>query len=144
MKFSKFFRSIKARIRGYKAKRKLEKSKYGTWRQYKHNRDPDVYRYADYVEHFYKGYPYVYAIKDYKHYAFQKLADYGPGGQWFGYDEMTQWCEEKIRWNYRRDIHRVLETQYNMTQFNDIGGSDYIYFAFKNEKDFSHFLLRWS
>lgn len=140
----RIIRRIKAWFRKKLSEKKLKKSGYRNWRHYKHNRDEDVYQYADCVEHFYKGYPYVYAIKDYKHYAFQKLADYGPGGQWFGYDEMTEWCEGKIRWNYRRDIHRVLETQYNMTQFNDIGGSDYIYFAFKNEKDFAHFLLRWS
>jgi hypothetical protein len=135
---------IKAWVRKKRAEKKLKKSGYDNWRHYKHNRDEDVYKYADYVEHFYKGYPYVYAIKDYKHYAFKFICDYGPGGQVFGYDRITQWCEEKIRWNYRRDIHRVLETQYGMTQFNDIGGSDYIYFAFKNEKDFTHFLLRWS
>ena len=135
---------IRARIRRLRADNKLKKSGYSSWRQYKHNRDINVERYANYVEHYYKGYPYVHVIKDYNHYAFQFLYDCGPGGQVFGYDEMTQWCEEKIRWNYRRDIHRVLETQYGMTQFNDIGGSDYIYFAFKNEKDFTHFLLRWS
>jgi hypothetical protein len=57
---------------------------------------------------------------------------------------MTFWCEEKIRWNYRRDIHRVIENASGLVEFNDIGGSDYIYFAFKNEKDFMYFLLRWS
>jgi hypothetical protein len=132
------------RIRKKRAEKKLKKSGYTSWRYYKHCRDTDVQKYANYVEDFYKGYPYVYAIKNYKHYAFLRLADYGPGGQWFGYDEMTEWCEEKIRWNYRRDIHRVIENASGLTEFNDIGGSDYIYFAFKNEKDFTHFLLRWS
>lgn len=135
---------IKAWFRKKRSDKKLKKSGYRSWRHYKHNRDTDVQKYANYVENFYKGYPYVYAIKDYKHYAFQKLADYGPGGQWFGYDEMTEWCEEKIRWNYRRDIHRVIENASGLTEFNDIGGSDYIYFAFKNEKDFTYFLMRWS
>lgn len=140
----RLIKRIKAWFRKRRAEKKLKKSGYSSWRHYKHNRDTDVQKYANYVQDFYQGYPYVYSIKDYKHYAFQKLADYGPGGQWFGYDEMTEWCEEKIRWNYRRDIHRVIENASGLTEFNDIGGSDYIYFAFKNEKDFSHFLLRWS
>ena len=140
----KIIRRIGARIRGYKAHRKLKKSGYTSWRQYKHNRDPDVFHYADHVDDFYKGYPYVYAIRDYKHYAFQLIGDYGPGGVIYGYDKMTDWCEEQIRWNYRRDIHRVYSDQWNKDTFNDIGGSDIVYFAFKNEKDFTYFLLRWA
>ena len=106
---TKITRRTGAVIRGHKAKKKLKKSGYRNWREYKHNRDPDIHKYANYIQHFYKNYPYVYAIKDYKHYAFKCVGDYGPGGLYFGYDEMTDWCEEKIRWNYRRDIHRVIE-----------------------------------
>lgn len=140
----KIVHRIKALIRKKKSERKLKKSGYKNWRQYKHNRDESICRYANYVDDFYPGYPYVYVIKDYNHYAFQWLHDFGPGGQWFGYDEMTLWCEEKIRWNYRRDVHRVIENASGLVEFNDIGGSDYIYFAFKNEKDFTYFLLRWA
>jgi len=140
----KIIRRNGARIRGYKANRKLKKSGYPTWRHYKHNRDPDVVPYANTVEDFYKNYPYVYAIRDYRHYAFKCVSDYGPFGTIYGYDEMTAWCEEKIRWNYRRDIHRVLENYRGRDEFNDVGGSDIVYFAFKNEKDFMHFLLRWA
>jgi hypothetical protein len=135
---------IKAWIRKGRSEKKLAKSGYHSWYHYKHNRDEDVYMYANYVHDFYKGYPYVHVIKDYNHYAFKLICDEGPCGSIFGYDEMTFWCEEKIRWNYRRDIHRVIENASGLVEFNDIGGSDYIYFAFKNEKDFTHFLLRWS
>lgn len=137
-------RRIKAWVRKLRAERKLKKSGYHSWHHYRHNLDPDIERYANYVNHFYKGYPYVHVIKDYTHYAFQIVCDYGPGGTIYGFDEMTYWCEEKIRWDYRRDIHRVTENASGLTEFNDIGGSDYIYFAFKNEKDFTYFLLRWS
>lgn len=141
---SKLLTRLKARIRKYKAERKLKKSNHEDWRMYKHHTDPDICRYANDVDTYYRGYKYIYTIKDYKHYAFQLIGDYGPGGRRYGYDEMTMWCEEKIRWNYRRDIHRVYEDQYGKAEFNDIGGSDYIYFAFKNEKDFIHFTLRWT
>jgi len=139
----KFINRIRAFVRKYKAERKLEKSGYGTWRIYKHNRDKDVCVYANDVNTFYTGYPYVYAI-NYNHYAYQLICDSGPFGDIYGYDEMTMWCEDKIRWNYRIDIHRVWPNYEGKMMFNDIGGSDIVYFAFKNEKDFTHFLLRWA
>lgn len=144
---------IKARIRKYKAERKLKKSGYISWRSYRHNRDTDVVRYASRVSDFYSAkYKYIHRIDNYKHYAFQCVCDYGPGGIIFGYDEMSDWCELKCRFKYRRDIHRV----YSQTgigidgstteeyYFNDIGGSDIIYFAFQNEQDYIHFMLRYS
>jgi hypothetical protein len=135
---------IKARIRKWRAERKLKRSGYETWARYKHNRDESVNRYANELEHFYKGYPYLYAIQDYGHYAYQTIYNYGPGGTRYGYHEIEDWCSEKIRWNYRCDIHRVWVDQWGRQTLNDIGGSDIIYFAFKHEKDFTHFLLRWS
>ena len=140
----KFIKRILARKRKILANRKLRKSGYKNWRQYKHNRDVDVCRYANHLEDFYKNYPYVYAVKDYGHYAYQLLYDYGPGGYKYGYHEIEDWCNESIRWNYRVDIHRVWIDQWGRQELNDIGGSDIIYFAFKHEKDFTHFLLRWS
>lgn len=140
----KLIRRLKALGRKIKADRKLKRSGYKSWAQYKHNRDPDIERYANHVEDFYRGYPYVYAIKDYNHYAYELQRDYGPGGMIYGYDVMKSWCSEKIRWNYRVDCHRVWVNQWGKAELNDIGGSDIIYFAFKREQDFTHFLLRWS
>ena len=135
---------MRAVIRGVKATRKLKKSGYETWARYKHNRDPDVNMYANQVEYFYKGYPYVYAIEDFNHYAYNTLYDYGPGGTVYGFNEMEAWCHEKIRWNFRVDIHRVWKDQWGKYSLNDIGGGDIIFFAFKREQDFTHFLLRWA
>jgi hypothetical protein len=33
---------------------------------------------------------------------------------------------------------------HNQWECNDIGGGDYLFAAFKNERDFSWFLMRWS
>jgi hypothetical protein len=140
----RLIRRIKAWFRKKRAERKLKKSGYDDWRMYKHYNDTDICRPANDVEQYYSGYKYIYAIKNYNHYAYTPLGDYGPGGRVYGYHEMTTWCEEKIRWNYRRDIHRVWEDQWGRAEFNDIGGSDVIYFAFKHERDFTHFLLRWA
>ena len=142
---------IKARIRKYLAERKLKKSGYLTWQSYRHNRDDNVCRYADKVSDFYSGYKYVYCDDSQKGYAYQCVADWGPGGLRFGYEDMRDWCEIKCRFRYRMDIHRLLKQtglgvngeEYPEWYFNDVGGTDYVYFAFQNEQDYMHFLLRW-
>ena len=143
---------IKARIRKYRAERKLKKSGYSTWRVYRHNRDVDVCRYADKVSDFYTAkYKYVHRI-DYKHYAYECVHDWGPGGLVFGYELMRDWCEQKCRFKYRMDIHRLYQQTgigingdlHEDYWFNDIGGSDFVYFAFQNEQDYIMFMLRWS
>lgn len=143
---------IKARIRKYLANRKLAKSGYKTWAMYRRNTDPDVIRHADRVSNFYKGYKYVYQCTNAEHYAYRRLYDYGPGGARYGYDDILDWCNKKSRFKWRVDIHRVLkQTGLGLDGseepdwfFNDIGGSDYIYFAFQNEQDYIMFLLRWA
>lgn len=140
----KLIRRLKALGRKLRAERKLKKSKYRNWAQYKHNRDPDIERYANLIEDFYKGYPYLYACPNPNHYAYELLYDYGPGGHRYGFHDMSDWCSEHIRWNYRCDMHRVYENQWGKMELNDIGGHDIIYFAFKNEKDLIYFMLTWS
>jgi hypothetical protein len=135
---------LRALGRKIKAERKLKKSGYRSWSHYKHNRDPDVERYANHIDDFYKGYPYIYACPNPNHYAYQHIADYGPGGTIYGFNEIEFWCHEKIRWNFRCDFHRVYENQWGKMELNDIGGYDTIFFAFKREQDFTHFLLRWA
>lgn len=144
---------LRARYRKWSAERKLEKSGYRSWRAYRHNRDNDVYPRADKVSDFYSDkYKYIYRIDNYKHFAYECVRDYGPGGLVFGYEDMRDWCELKCRFKYRMDIHRAYKQTgigingdtHEDYWFNDIGGSDFVYFAFQNEQDFAHFLLRWS
>ena len=144
---------IKARVRKYLAERKLEKSGYHSWRVYRHNRDEDVCRYASKVSDFYQKYKHVYLCEgSAAHYAYSVVGDYGPGGRVFGYELMRDWCEDKCRFKYRADIHRVMKQtglgingeEYPEWYFNDIGGSDLVFFAFMNEQDYIHFMLRWS
>ena len=139
----RFTRRILAYIRKVLSNRKLKKSHCSTWENYRHSVDADVCFYADRVSDFYKGYEYLFACHS-KHYAYTLLYDYGPGGYRYGYHEMQDWCHEKIRWDFRCDCHRVYETNEGKMMLNDIGGIDIMYFAFKREQDFTHFLLRWS
>ena len=137
---------LKARFRKWKAKRKLEKSGYKSWEQYRRNNDPGITWRASRVKDFYRGYKYVYCFEDRKHYAYELLYDYGPGGIRYGASDIYDWCEKYARFKCRVDEHRVIK--YPSTgmewEFNDIGGGDYIFAAFNDEKDYMMFLLRWS
>jgi hypothetical protein len=142
----KFIRRIKALIRKYKAKRKLEKSGYKSWAVYRRMRDPDVVYCASRVKDFYQGYKFVHCIENRNHYAYELLYDYGPGGIRYGNDDMYDWLDQKARFKSRMDMHRVIKypSTGNEWTFNDMGGGDYIFVAFKDEKDYMLFLLRWS
>jgi hypothetical protein len=137
---------LKARFRKWKAKRKLEKSGYKSWEQYRRNNDPGITWRASRVKDFYRGYKYVYCFEDRKHYAYELLYDYGPGGIRYGNDDMYDWMDKHAKFTSRMDIHRVI--RYPSTgmewEFNDLGGGDYVFVGFKNEKDYMMFLLRWT
>ena len=97
------------------------------------------------VKDFYGGYKYVYCFEDRSHYAYELVYDYGPGGIRYGNDDIYDWLDQHATFTSRMDMHRVI--RYPSTsmewEFNDLGGGDYIFVAFKNEKDYMMFLLRW-
>lgn len=142
----RIIKRIKAWFRKKRAERKLEKSGYKSWEVYRRMRDPDVFYCASRVKDFYKGYTYMYCIENRNHYAYELLYDYGPGGIKYGSDDIYDWCDNHARFKCRMDIHRVIK--YPSTsmewQFNEMGGGDYIFVAFKDEKDYMMFLLRWA
>jgi hypothetical protein len=109
-------------------------------------RDPDVFYCADRVKDFYKGYKFVHCIENRNHYAYDLIYDYGPGGIRYGDDDIYDWMDQKARFKSRMDMHRVIKypSTANEWAFNDMGGGDYIFVAFKDEKDYMMFLLRWS
>ena len=137
---------IKAWVRKKRAERKLEKSGYKSWDVYRRMRDPDVVYYASRIKEFYQGYKFVHCIENRNHYAYELLYDYGPGGIRYGNDDMYDWLDEKARFKSRMDMHRVIKypSTANEWTFNDMGGGDYIFVAFKDEKDYMMILLRWS
>jgi hypothetical protein len=134
---------LKARYRRWRAARKLRKSGYASWAMYRRHCDPDVVSYAYRITDFYKGYPFVYCFEDRDHYAYELLADYGPGGLIFGQDRMMAWCEENSKSKYRFDCHRVGKRN-GEWHFDELGGGDFEFAAFKDERDYVMFLLRWS
>lgn len=134
---------LKARYRRWRAARKLKKSGYASWALYRHYRDPDVIVCADKITDFYNGYPFICCFEDRSHYAYELLADYGPGGLIFGQDRIMAWCEENSKSKYRFDCHRVSKRN-GEWHFDEMGGGDFEFAAFKDERDYIMFLLRWS
>jgi hypothetical protein len=135
----------KAWFRKKRAERKLEKSGHESWEYYRRTNDPNILWRATRVKDFYGGYKYVYCFEDRSHYAYELLYDYGPGGIRYGNDDIYDWLDQHATFTSRMDMHRVI--RYPSTsmewEFNDLGGGDYIFVAFKNEKDYMMFLLRW-
>lgn len=110
------------------------------WETYTYYNDPDVFWQASRVSDFYHGYPYVHRFEDRNH----KVYDWSIVND--GMFVIDQWCKKNIKGKYRFDGHRVLcePSTGNEWEINDIGGSDYYYVAFKEERDYVWFLMKWS
>jgi len=137
---------LRARFRKWKAERKLKKSGYKSWEHYRRNNDPNVSWRSTKVKDFYYGYKYVYCFEDRNHYAYELLYDYGPGGIRYGNDDIYDWMDQNARFTSRLDVFRVIKypSTSNEWEMNDLGGGDYIFAAFKNEREYLHFMLRWA
>ena len=150
------WKTIKDKWQAYKDRRFLKKHNVSTWEQYNHVYDPDANRRADRVKEYFKNYKHVIMIENYDNYAYELICDYGPGGQVYGYGKINDWCKENITAKWRVDILRVFK-QTGLTQIgngidwieepewfiNEIGGRDYLYYAFMSDEDAFRFKLRW-
>lgn len=130
----------------WKDNRFLKKHGCVNWKEYNHRFDPDINCSASAIESYYMNYPYVYVIKDPTPEAFQKYDD------WLeGYVKLKNWCDNNCAGKWRSDVHRVYPNNFftgthtaKEYVMNDIGGYDFIFFAFKNEKDYLWFTMRWT
>jgi hypothetical protein len=131
---------IQKRYREWQERRFLAAHGCETREQYDYRYDPGINRRANIVKDFYHGYPYVYCFTDHRHLIY--YWDLGYDGTF----ELRKWCEGNCTDKYRFDFHRVLKTSSTSNEWaiNEIGGGDYIFFACKNPKDYTLFLLRWS
>ena len=136
-------RNIKNWINQRLLARKLHKSGFRNWEAYHRWYDADVSRQASRVEDFYCGYPYVYCFENRSHHAYSTIYDYGPGGHSVGVNDIKEWCVQNIKDKIRFDYHRVYKFQDNW-RFDEMGGEDYIFVAFKSERDYLWFLMKWS
>ena len=130
----------------WRERRFLRKHGCETRAQYERKYDPDVFHRATRIKDYYHGYPYVYCFENHQHdvYHWDVHID--------GIYMLEQWIASQGMGKHRFDWHRV----YRQTPIgldgpeepewwiNELGGGDYIFVAFKEPKDFTWFLLRWT
>lgn len=108
------------------------------WEHYRRQYDADHNYRASRVKDYFHGYPYVYVFENHNHdiYYWDIAVD--------GIYVASQWCEKNCKDKYRFDFLRVYQNYWGDWEINEIGGGDYIFAAFKNERDYMLFMLRWS
>lgn len=103
------------------------------------NEDPDHNKRADAIKDYYHGY---------KHYHVWQSTRGDPWIKFNGwtdcYQEINKWCTANCKDKWRHDILRVYATASGEWYLNEIGGGDCLFYAFKDPKDYTMFLLKWA
>ena len=142
------FNNLKDQYQAWKEKRFLKRYGCKTWEEYDYCYDTDINKGAYNARGYYFGYPYVHCIENPKHYGYELIQDYGPGGARYGFNEILDWCQKNCTGKNRADVLRVFhhdsyEDRIENYCINDLGGLDLVFFAFKNEVDYIWFVTRW-
>jgi hypothetical protein len=146
------FETIRQRYQAWQERRFLRRHGCENRTQYERMYDPDHNCLASRIQDYYHGYPYVYCFENYNHYIYQVIADYGPGGRRWGHNVIHAWAEEhsqdKVRFDFLR-VHKpgAVGWDGSVTRewwINEISGQDLAFVAFKDERDYLYFMLRWS
>jgi hypothetical protein len=150
--FNKTMEDLKDRWDFYRHAAFLKKSGM-TEEQYQRNFDEDRNLRANTVDDYYHGYAHVYVFTS------TRVAPFTLFPDWMAaYNAMTTWCDTHCKGKYRQDILRASKKRiWQNTEkgtmessesdewiLDDLGGGDCLFFAFKDSKDYSMFLLRWS
>jgi len=132
------FKSIKEYWNRYCEGRFLRRHGCTDWREYKRKYDQDFNIRATEIISIYHGYSHVYRFENRNHSVY--YWDLGYDGTYV----VERWCQENLQNKFRLDFHRVVEDSSGKWVTNELGGSDYVFAAFKDSRDFTHFMLRWS
>lgn len=131
---------IKYRYLEWRWDRVLEKSSWKTWEAYFRWNDPDFVPWGHTVKDQLHGYPYI-ALVDYTKLPTRFDPLFGPVEHC---EEMIAWCNSNCRGKYRNHWERVIVDHAGQYLPNGIGGTDELFFGFKDERDYILFTLRWS
>lgn len=136
-----FFTYLRTQIKAWQDSRFLKKHGCENWQQYHRWYDPDISPRSSRVRDFYRGYPYLYCFESRQHDVYSWNLDCDGRRTAVG-----RWCDEHCSDKHRMDMFRVIKcpATSNEWEMNDLGGGDYIFAAFKNERDFLMFTLRWA
>lgn len=122
----------------------LQRQGCKNWDEYHHRYDAKVNWSATRIDDFYHGYRHRF-IFDHKHKIYNwdlhwdgnSIVNYGQHG------DVKAWCKTNCSGKYRMDFHRCCQIN-NEWIFDELGGDDYIWIAFDDERDLMLFILKWA
>lgn len=130
---------IKYRFLEWQWDRILKKSGHHHWESYQRYTDIDFYAPGYTVKDQLVGYPYINVVP-YQHLDCNVDPMWGP--LWSG-STVNEWCKKHCRHKYRWHWERVIMDYNGHYLPNGIGGTDELFFGFKDERDYLLFVLRW-
>ena len=140
MKLKNPLHQIKYRYLEWQWERVLRNSGHKSWESYLRANDPDFNIRGRTVRDQLFGYAYIACI-DYTKLPTRFDPLWGPIEHC---GDMVEWCDQNCRGKYRNHWERVIEDHNGQYLPNGIGGTDELFFAFKDERDYIMFMLRWS
>ena len=131
---------LKQRYKDHNERRFLKAHGCKSWAEYARRYDPDIAKLARWAHTFYHGYKYIFPLdpdgyRDLRYHGVYPYVDAA--------EKMTAWCEQNCRGKWRNDWLRGFWDQHGNYEFNEIGGGDTMFFAFKEESDYVWFRLTW-
>lgn len=134
---------LKQAVVDWRHHRFLKKHGCNSQRQYDLKYDIDHNIRATCIKDIYHGYPHVFPIRDYHHPVYK-----GKGTSLcfpsYDYLELIEWCNNNCKGKWRHAWHMVIQNYSGEWEVNSIGGAYWIFFAFKDPKDASMFILKWA
>jgi hypothetical protein len=131
---------IKYKFLEWRWDRVLKKSGYKNWEQYFRANDPDYYAPGYTVKDQLFGYPYIAVVPfQYLDCVFEPMF-----GEIYNGNTVDEWCKRYCKGKYRWHWERVIMDHAGQYLPNGIAGTDELFFGFKDERDYTMFLLRWS
>lgn len=130
---------LKQRYKDHNERRFLKAHGCKTWQDYERRFDPDIGPLARWAHTFYHGYPYLYHCPNYN----LVWRSSSVAATFTHLQEMTEWCEQNCKGKWRNDWLRGFWDHNGNYEFNEIGGGDVMFFAFKEESDYMWFRLVW-
>jgi hypothetical protein len=131
---------IKYRFLEWQWDRVLKNSGHHHWESYLRYNDPDFNIRGRSVRDQLFGYPYV-AVLPYRH---LEAVSEPLFGEIHNGNTVEEWCKQYCKGKYRWHWERVIQDHAGQYLPNGIGGTDELFFAFKLERDYIMFTLRWS
>lgn len=131
---------LKQRYKDHNERRFLKAHGCKTWAEYARRFDPDIGPMARWAHTYYHGYPYIFPLEPD---GYRDLHYHGVYPYIEAAGQIAQWCEKNCKGKWRNDWLRGLWDHQGNYEFNEIGGGDIMFFAFKEESDYVWFRLTW-